>query len=136
MPQFTAVNGLEAKAIILDKISKALDETGDFNQNITYPWWKFSFDIKMTSYPKAAFEAELTPVAKGEIDQRDPENVPESMDDVKETIIAPEPTVVDTPDQARVDAGLPLPTAVPVKNVGIVDQPVAQVPVAKGRGRK
>lgn len=133
MPQFTATNGLEAKAIILDKISKALDETGDFTQNITYPWWKFSFEIKMTSYPKAAFEAELTKVASGEEDHLDPENVPESLDEVKETIIAPEPTVVDTPDQARVDADLPLPTAVPIKNVGIVDKPIQQAkPQAKG----
>jgi hypothetical protein len=131
MPQFTAINGLEAKAIILDRISKALDESGDFSQNITYPWWKFSFELKMTSYPKAAFEAELAAVAKVEESHEDPENVPPSLDDVKETIIAPEPVIIDTPDQARVDAGLPLPTAVPVKNVGIVDAPVMQAPKAK-----
>ena len=51
------------KRSLLDRISKALDETGDFNQNITYPWWKASFEIKMTSYPKGRVrEAELQPV--------------------------------------------------------------------------
>lgn len=133
MPQFTALNGLEAKAVLLDKISKALDETGDFNQNITYPWWKASFEIKMTSYPKAAFEAELHTVATGEIEP-EPEALIPSEAEVKETLVAPEPFVVDTPDQARVEADLPLPTAVPVKGIGIVDKPIKQqAPVKKGK---
>lgn len=133
MPQFTACNGLEAKAVILDKISKALDETGDFNQNITYPWWKFNFSIKMTSYPKFALEAEPQVVAQGtEVPQ---EASPEG-EDLQITAIVSEDTVVDTPDQARVDADLPLPTAVPVKGVGIVDKPIAQAPQAKNKGAR
>lgn len=129
MSQFTAINGLEAKAILLDRISKALDETGDFNQNITYPWWRASFEIKMTSYPKAAFEAELTPVTSGEIEP-EPEALIPSEAEAKETLTG-ETFVVDTPDQARVEADLPIPTAVPIKNVGIVDKPIKQAPPNK-----
>jgi hypothetical protein len=131
MPQFTATNGLEAKAIILDKISKALDETGDFNQNITYPWWKFKFSVKMTSYPKAAMESEPVEVAGFEDVPvaPAPENEP-----VHIMAVVSDPLVVDTPDQARVDADLPIPTAVPVKGVGMVDKPIVQKPaVKKGR---
>jgi hypothetical protein len=130
MPQFTACNGLEAKAIILDKISKALDETGDFSQNITYPWWKFNFSIRMTSYPKFALEAEPKEIAKGvEV----PEEAPPDGEDLQVAGIVSEDIIVDTPDQDRVDADLPLPTAVPVKNVGIVDKPIAQAPQAKSK---
>jgi len=131
MPQFTACNGLEAKAIILDKISKALDETGDFSQNITYPWWKFQFSVKMTSYPKFATEAEPVELTKDVVvpDEAPPEGEPAQV-----TVVVSDPEIVDTPDQARVDAELPLPTAVPVKNVGIVDKAIPQAPQAKGKG--
>ena len=130
MPQFTATNGLEAKAIILDKISKALDETGDFNQNITYPWWKFSFSVKMTSYPKAFMDSELVEIVMDEVIPT--EAPPDS--DIHITAVVSDPLVVDTPDQARVEADLPIPTAVPVKGVGIVDKPIIQKPaVKKGR---
>lgn len=130
MPQFTALNGLEAKAVILAAIGKALDETGDFSQNITYPWWKFNFQVKMTSYPKFALEAEPVVVAKGTETSEEP--IPES-EDLQVTGIASEDVVVDTPDQARVDAELPLPTAVPVKNVGVVDQLIPQAPPTRKR---
>ena len=132
MPQFTACNGLEAKAVILAAVSKALDETGDFVQNITYPWWKFRFSVKMTSYPKFSAEAEPVEIAKNEVI---PEVAPPEGEDAQVTAIVSDDVVIDIPDQARVDADLPLPTAVPVKNVGIVDRPIPQARPAKGAKR-
>ena len=129
MPVFTALNGAEVKAVFLDAISKAMDESGEFKENLTFPWVKFSYDLKLTSYPKAAMDSDPASVAKGEIEQE----VPVMDGPVVETVITSEPVIIDTPDQARVDAGLPLPTAVPVKNVGIVDKPVIQAPVKKGK---
>lgn len=141
MPQFTALSGSELKSVILDKISRAMDESGDFNNNITYPWLRYSYELKMTSYPKFAFDAELQPVVKVEDEIKDPLGAPEnlvpSMDDVKETVLVSEPMTIDTPDQARVDADLPLPTPTPVVNIGVVDKMVMQKsqPPMRGKGK-
>ena len=141
MPQFTALSGAEAKSVILAKISAAMDESGEFAQNITYPWFKYDFSLKTTSYPKYAFDAELKEVVTASGEHKDPdgasENLVPSLDDVVELNMGSGPTVIDTPDQARVDAGLPLPTASPVANVGVVDVPVMQAkpPVAKNKGK-
>ncbi len=130
MPHFTALSGSELKSVILKRIEQEMENSGDFNNNITYPWLKYIFELKITSYPKFAFDAELQTVVEIEGEHKDPEGAPEnlvpSMDDVKETVITAEPMIVDTPDQARVDADLPLPTPTPVVNIGVVDKLVMQ----------
>lgn len=123
MSQFNPLNGAELKKVILAQIEKEMDDSGDFQANITYPWLKYTFEIKMNSYPKFAFDAEPVVVAKGG-DSLSVE-VPSTEDDTKETLISGG-TSVDTPDQARVDAELPIPTPTPTVHQGIVDKPVIQ----------
>lgn len=126
MAQFNALSGAELKQIFLDTISKALDESGEFGENLAYPWVKWDYSIKFTSYPKYPVDSDLIQVAAGEQEQVQPNLIDPETPLEERTFASSEPIVIDTPDQARVDADLPLPTPVPVVNVGMVDRPVKQ----------
>jgi hypothetical protein len=127
---------VELKAVFLDQISKAMDESGEFNGNLSYPWVKWDFSLKFTSYPKFAVDSELQEVVNisevipaGDIPPLEIQD-----ENTKIVVVAPEePLVIDTPDQARVDADLPLPTPVPVVNVGVVDKPIKQQTSKRGK---
>lgn len=130
MPQFNALNGMELKKVILQQMERTLEDSGDFQQNVTYPWVKYSFELKMTSYPKFSADSEPISVAIAEDTLTDPDfMVPDEPPTL--TVVSSEPVIVDTPDQARVDADLPIPTPVPVVGVGVIDRPVKQKVKAK-----
>jgi hypothetical protein len=122
--QFNALSGAELKAIILDRISKELDDSGEFSPNLSYPWIKWDFQVRVTTYPKHPVENEPEVVAEGTIENNINHELLAETETVEVSV--PEPIIIDTPDQARVDADLPLPTPVPVVNVGVVDKPVKQ----------
>jgi len=121
---FNPLTGIELKKAILNKIESSMDESDVFVGNITYPWVKYDFSVSMTSYPKNAPEAEPEKVAEGTEELG--EASVRSKDAERVVIAPPSPIVIDTPDQARVEADLPIPTPVPVIGIGIVDKPVMQ----------
>lgn len=134
MPQFNSLNGQELKKIVLAEIEKDLDNSGAFAQNIAYPWAKLNWSINLTSYPQRPPDADPIPVATGGIEAQIEGGKQEAPEALAEVAINREvPLVLDTPDQARADAGLPLPTPTPVPNVGVVDKPVMQAPAKKGK---
>jgi hypothetical protein len=133
MPQFTALNGQEYKKVILDKVSEELENSGLCATNLTYPWIKFSFVFKHTSYPQAPMEQEPQPVVSVEVTQGEAGLEPPPPENRTVAVVDPMAVVIDTPDQARVDADLPIPTPTPLVNIGIVDKMVKQAPKGKGK---
>lgn len=136
MPQFTALNGIELKKVILARIEQELDDSGRFQQNLAYPWLKWSASVSLTSYPQAPMEDEPKEIIQVKEELGD-DTV--SLDQLQPpaTVVVVEipPTVIDTPDQARVDAELPLPTPTPIVNIGIVDKPVMQQKAQPRKGK-
>lgn len=132
--QFNPLNGTELMEVIIADIRRAMIESGEFSQNLTYQWIKYDYKIKMVSYPKNSAEDEPQEVVTGGAAFPDPDFPPLDIDavDTQRLFLEPDaPVIVDTPDQARVDADLPLPTPVPVVNVGIVDKPIRQAKKGK-----
>ena len=125
MSQFNPLSGTELLEVIIADIRKIAEESGEFSPNLAYPWIKYSYEIKLTTYPKRPIDAEPETVVAGganaSTDDLDPQAIQEP-----EVVLSSGDVIIDTPDQARVDADLPLPTAVPVVNVGIVDKPIRQ----------
>lgn len=119
MPTFNALTGPELKDVILKAVSDEIDLSGEFKAHVTFPWVKFTFKLDVLSYPKQGLndEPEIKVVTTGE------SNTPAS--DVPVPIITiDKEVIIDTPDQARADAKLPIPVA----GIGIggvvVDKPV------------
>ena len=134
MPQFNSLNGHELLEILLKEIRKDMENSGAFAQNIAYPWIKAAWMINMTTYPQRAPDADPIPVVNGDFEAQVEGGKQESPDAFAEVQIARDvPLVIDTPDQARAEADLPIPTAVPLPNVGVVDKPVKQQKAGKGK---
>jgi hypothetical protein len=126
---FNALNGPELKAVILAAIAKKLDDTGEFSTHMTYPWVSYTFNVGIVSYPKQAMDAEPGIVAVQE--------TPVDIGKFPTNEEAPEPAtvtqvhggaVIDTPDKARLDADLPLPTTAVGLGGVIVDKPIVAPP--------
>jgi len=110
MLQFNALTGPELKSVILKEIENKLDETGEFAQHRTFPWVKLTIGaIKVLAYPKQGMEDEpeiQTPQIEKVLSEKDapqPDEQPSIID------LGSYSLVIDTPDKARDEAGLPIP---------------------------
>lgn len=126
---FNALSGPELKAVILAAIAKKLDDTGEFGGHMAYPWVSYTFKVGIVAYPKQAMNAEPGIVAE----QADPVDYGKFPSNAE----APEPAtitqvtgsdVIDTPDKARLDADLPLPTMAVGLGGVIVDKLIVPPP--------
>lgn len=45
---FNALSGAETKKFLLSEIEKMFDESGNFTPHLTYPWFRFELDLKIT----------------------------------------------------------------------------------------
>lgn len=132
---FNALNGPELLKYILTKIEEKLESTGEFLPNITFPWVKFDFEVKVLVYPKQAMTDTAKLIVKGsgvagELVDRDwPANPPTTIIEFN----AKSSEVIDIPDQARVDSGQPVPTTTPGTKGVLVDKPVEMKVPSKGK---
>lgn len=111
---FNALNGPELLKSILSDIERELTLTGEFKNNITYPWVKYEATVKVLSYPKqnladepgikVAVTSETAFPNDVDDNTRPAPEVPEVVFDLRLA------DVIDTPDKARVDSGQPIPT--------------------------
>ena len=143
MQIFNALNGVELKQFLLQRIESKLDEHGDFKESLTFPWIQYEFSVKVLSYPKQAKDAEPGIVVEGEgtatVTERGgiqdgPITVHE--DGVEEVFDIKELRIIDTPDQARVDSKQPIPTPAPGPGGALVDKPVEFKLPLKQAGKK
>ncbi len=108
-PLFHAITAEEFKRILLKDLEKALDESGQFPPHITFPLVKWNFTLECVIVPRQAIDAPAELVVKGgsallydlKKDDVDPITVKFTQDDL-----------IDTPDLARQEHGLPIPTPV------------------------
>jgi len=106
---FNALNGAELKKAVLADIEREMDLSGEFRNHVTYPWVKYTAHLTLLSYPKQAMDAEpglklsVSGVATDNPDYKFMEE-PEVVLDLKSV------SVIDVPDQTRVDSGQPIPT--------------------------
>lgn len=102
-PTFNALTAPELRKIVLDSIDRAFDQSGEFGQNITFPKVNWNFRLEVKVYP-AAFPDKLVKT-EGEVKRSEPE------DPAAYRILTFGQTAgVDTPDLARQQNNLPLPT--------------------------
>lgn len=140
MPQiFNALNGPEILEFLVSKFRDALVNTGEFKTHQTYPWFKYKFEVGITTYPKQSKDDKPGIVAKGEQTPEDP--TPSDERPVKFELV--EEKVIDTPDEARIESNQPVPvqTTVVIGEGGpnpqsmIVDKPVEhKIPIKKHGG--
>lgn len=108
---FTALNGLETLEVIMTKIRRALENTGEFKQNIAFPLLRFDYDLKVWAYPKQPLDGEPGIKVVGSVG----EATGEPLVNVSST------KVMDTPDKERFDANLPIPVVQPAAGGILVD---------------
>lgn len=137
---FNALNGTEVKHLILKEVERQIDLSGEFTNNITFPYLEWEVTAKVLAYPKQrpGEEPAIKVEAGGTITKhQDPDKEGDyGMDEItlginekglKTVLEFDTKHTVDTPDLARVNADLPLPTPSPVPGVGIVDKLVQSV---------
>lgn len=113
---FNALSGPEILKAVLADIEKKLVATGEFDGHVTFPWFKYNFQVSMVVYPKQAVDAEPGIKVAGAGEQGE---VPEDGEDAaKKTVLVADTVIVDTPDLTRIESGQPVPT--PGKGVGNV----------------
>lgn len=110
MNLFNALNGKEAKTIILAEITKALDNDSEFREHLTFPRLSWSWKLEMRIYPRTPEEkvvessGEAIQVTRDENGNLVPV-VPESATHTKE-VLQSVLHKVDAPDALREEAGL------------------------------
>jgi hypothetical protein len=121
---FNALNGAELKKAILADIEREMDLTGEFRNHVTFPWVKYTAHITLLSYPKQAMDAEpgikITASGVATDNLVPPVAEPEVVLDLKVG------SVVNVPDQARVDSDQPIPTQSLAAGI-LIDAPVHRV---------
>lgn len=128
---FNALSGTELKKAILAELDKEMDLSGEFRSHVTYPWVKFDANIKILSYPKQDMNAEPLTVAVASGELSTGAAVDYSVPVVTVAEINTQ-KIIDTPDQARIETGQPVPTQATVAGVqvdkGIVRPQPAALP--------
>jgi hypothetical protein len=111
---FNALTGMEFLDVILSKIKTALLNTGEFQNHITFPLPKYEFSVGVWVYPKQSLDGPPGMVVKGS--EGEAEGAPK--------ISVTKSEILDIPDKARLEAGLPVPRANKVNGV-LVDKAIA-----------
>jgi len=114
---FNALNGKEAKAIILGEVTKALENDSEFREHLTFPRVSWSWRLEMRIYPRTPEEKVIEVTGDAIQVTRDADGnlmpvVPESATHVKE-VLQSERTEVVAPDAVREVAGLHTEAAAP-----------------------
>jgi len=122
---FNALTGPELKVAILADIAQKLDNTGEFQGNITFPWVKYEYTVGLVIYPRQDVDAEPGVKVSGSFEA--PEAPPASPIVV---VAVADSKIVDTPDLTRIASGQPVPATQPGPGGVLVDKSVKVQPPA------
>jgi hypothetical protein len=123
MGQFNALTGPELKKFLLAKIEEELDKSDKFGNHLSHPWFQYTFEVAISTYPQNAMDAKPVVIAKG-LDTKIPDEIeieallPGVDEEFKSS------GIVDTPDKARIESNQPIPTTVKGAGDILVDKPV------------
>lgn len=117
MNLFNALNGRETKQVILNEITRALDNDSEFREHLTFPRVSWHWKLEMIIYPRTPEEKTVEVVGDAIQVIRDEAGnlmpvVPESASHVRE-ILQSAPREINAPDAIRESEGLVTQTAAP-----------------------
>lgn len=133
MSEFTALSGPEVKKYLLAKIEEELDKSDKFGNHLTHPWFKYMFQIGLSTYPQQAMEEAPIKIVGTIVGEEGTQPTGVEVE-IPPSDIFFKQEVIDTPDKARIETNQPIPT--PMKGPGdvLVDRPVvAKFPQVKGK---
>ena len=137
MNQFNALTGTELLEVIITRIRKKLEDTGEFEYHRTYPLIRLTYSVGVASYPKQDLDSAPLILAKDDAQVPDG-SVTSDKSVIADTLIEVEDSIVlDTPDLTRKETGLPI--SVPVVGTGgiTVDKPQApKIKVINPKGKE
>lgn len=120
---FNALCGPELIEVLKDRLGRALEATGEFKPNVTFPWVEFDLSVKVLAYPQQGKGDEprikVRVIDIVAVDER-PADLSEKHIQVSDNAI------IDTPDKARVESGQPIPIPAPGPGGALVDKFVAR----------
>lgn len=125
---FNALNGFEARDYILSKVREAMEGSGEFPANLTFPWFRFEFSLKISRLTgrveEPVVEREQRPLVVAETVGETP-----ALDSPEvETLELVGGMEVSVPDEARVESGQPIHVEVESETGQKVDRPKAVRP--------
>lgn len=121
--QFTAINGEEFKKILLSSISSALEDSGEFRNHVTFPLIQWNFKLECKIVPRQALDTDPEVVVEGNGARVSPDFSADELKNQRRLEINGE-DFIDTPDLAREQAGIGIPTPVVGPDGSIEDKPV------------
>lgn len=128
---FNALSGAETKKFLLAEIEKMFDESGNFTPHLTYPWFRFELDLKITLLSgRAENPGEMKTLAVSghvEVPKENSAIPPGSGTGPTETIEFQASGEVNTPDTAREASDQPLHIAEESETGIKVDKPRKRV---------
>jgi len=107
---YNPLSGDEVKALILREIEQAFNEVGDFRPAVAFPVVRWKWDLTLSVYPRDPQDITLQKVGA----HVSTDATPEEMTNTADTILQGQNAVgaqgMTPADQAREEAGLPVPT--------------------------
>jgi hypothetical protein len=102
---FNALSGPELLDIICKDFRRRLEGTGEFKPNVTFPWVRYDFKAHVLCYPTQGKtdDPKIYVSARAELGNLDIEAAAQQFESEGGAII-------DTPDKARAENNLPIPT--------------------------
>lgn len=105
---FNALNGVEAQAYILRRVGEALSGCGEFPPNLTLPWFRFEFNLKvsrLTGLAEAPQVEKVLPLTVVEV--YDEAGIPVDPEEL-ETVELEGGEEIAVPDLARIASDQPI----------------------------
>jgi hypothetical protein len=119
MPEYNAITGRELKAILLREIESAMNEVFDFTSDaITLPVVRWTWNIRCDVYPRTPQTIELERVGSRISTDATPEEMTSTQPYEMQGANAIGASGMLAPDEAREQAGLPVPTLRSNKRMG------------------
>jgi hypothetical protein len=107
---YNALSGDEVKQLILKEIEQAFDQVADFRPSVAFPVVRWNFTCALSVYPRDPQDIAIQKVGAHVSTDATPEEMTNTTDVILEGQNAVGAQGMLAPDQAREEAGLPVPT--------------------------
>ncbi len=106
---FNPLNGAEVEAIIIREVKAAFAEVSDFREMVTFPVVRWNWNLKIDCYPREPQTIELQKSGAHVATDATPEEMTSTQAIELKGQNAVGAVGMQAPDQAREEAGLPVP---------------------------
>lgn len=127
MPEYNALNGRELRAILLKEIADAFDQIHDFtSEAVTFPVVRWQFNLKLDCYPREPQTIDVQKAGARIATEATSEEMTSTQPYELQGANAVGAEGMLAPDQAREQAGLPVPTLKTDKKLGVAHHEMVQ----------